>query len=144
MTDQPMPLRVTVYFDGKRLREVTFDRAIVNVGKHTTSNLRLDDVNVSRKHTVIERRDNGQWRITDLGSTNGTLVNGRRVTQAILQDGDRVLLGETTLVIGILAKGFFLSLLISASSTLTFQTCSPGSRSMAKGLPSRSHRFTLS
>ncbi|MBD90620.1 MAG: hypothetical protein CL940_09795 [Deltaproteobacteria bacterium] len=105
MTDQTMPLRVTVYTDGKRLREVTFDREIINVGKQSTANLRLEDVNVSRKHAVIERRASGEWRVTDLGSTNGTTVNGRRITQAILQNGDRLLLGETTLVIGITAPG---------------------------------------
>jgi pSer/pThr/pTyr-binding forkhead associated (FHA) protein/outer membrane biosynthesis protein TonB len=105
MTDQPMPLRVTVHFDGKRLREVTFDRSIINVGKQSSSNLRLEDINVSRKHAVIERRESGEWRITDLGSTNGTTVNGRRITQAILQDGDRVLIGESTLVVGISREG---------------------------------------
>ena len=105
MTDQPMPLRVTIYMDGKRLREVTFDREIINVGKQSSANLRLEDVNVSRKHAVIERRESGEWRVTDLGSTNGTTVNGRRITQAILQNGDRLLLGETTLVIGITQGG---------------------------------------
>jgi hypothetical protein len=105
MTEQSMPLRVTIHMDGKRLREVTFDRSVINVGKQSSANLRLEDVNVSRKHAVIERRDSGEWRVTDLGSTNGTTVNGRRITQAILQNGDRVLIGETTLVIGITRAG---------------------------------------
>ena len=89
----------SVYYAGKLVREVSFERPIINVGKLSTSNLRLDDINVSRKHAVIERRDTGEWRVTDLGSTNGTTVNGRRITQAVLKDGDRALVGNTTLVV---------------------------------------------
>lgn len=89
----------SLYLNGKLIDEVTFDRPIVNVGKLSTSNLRLDDINVSRKHAVIEQRENGQWRITDLGSTNGTIVRGERVVQADISDGDRLVLGTTTLIV---------------------------------------------
>ena len=89
----------SIYMNGKLLREVTFDRPIINVGKLSTSNLRLDDINVSRKHAVIEQRENGQWRITDLGSTNGTVIRGERVVQADLKDNERLILGTTTLLV---------------------------------------------
>ncbi|PKN55735.1 MAG: hypothetical protein CVU56_19980 [Deltaproteobacteria bacterium HGW-Deltaproteobacteria-14] len=89
----------SIYLNGKLIREIAFDRPIVNVGKLSTSNLRLDDINVSRKHAVIEQRENGQWRITDLGSTNGTIVRGERVVQGDLHDGDRLVLGTTTLIV---------------------------------------------
>lgn len=98
----------SVYLDGKLINEVTFDRPIINVGKLSTSTLRIDDVNVSRKHAVIEQREDGKWRITDLGSTNGTVLRGERVVQAELKDGDRLVLGTTTLVVkiaeGVLAR----------------------------------------
>ncbi|MCA9516727.1 MAG: AgmX/PglI C-terminal domain-containing protein [Myxococcales bacterium] len=89
----------SIYLNGKLVREVTFDRPIVNVGKLSTSNLRIDDINVSRKHAVIEQRENGEWRITDLGSTNGTILAGKRIVQADLKDGDRLVLGTTTLIV---------------------------------------------
>lgn len=95
----------SVYLDGKLINEVTFDRPIINVGKLSTSTLRIDDVNVSRKHAVIEQREDGKWRITDLGSTNGTVLRGERVVQSELKDGDRLVLGTTTLVVHI-AEGF--------------------------------------
>ncbi|MGM0574160.1 MAG: AgmX/PglI C-terminal domain-containing protein [Myxococcota bacterium] len=98
MAQDNSSISFSIYHAGKLVREVDFDRPIINVGKLSTSNLRLEDDNVSRKHAVLERRENGEWRITDLGSTNGTLVNGKQVTQAVLRDGDRVLLGNTTLV----------------------------------------------
>lgn len=91
----------SVYLDGKLINEVTFDRPIINVGKLSTSTLRIDDVNVSRKHAVIEQREDGKWRITDLGSTNGTVLRGERVVQSELKDGDRLVLGTTTLVVHI-------------------------------------------
>ncbi|MCB9729482.1 MAG: AgmX/PglI C-terminal domain-containing protein [Deltaproteobacteria bacterium] len=99
MAQDSSSISFSLYHGGKLLREVTFDRPIINVGKLSTSNLRLDDINVSRKHAVIERRENGEWRVTDLGSTNGVTVNGQRITQVALTDGDRVLIGNTTLVV---------------------------------------------
>lgn len=92
-------ISIRVELEGRLVDTLSFDRPILNVGKLSTSNLRLDDPNVSRKHAVIERREGGEWRITDLGSTNGTLVNGKRVVQAVLASGDRVELGSATLVI---------------------------------------------
>jgi len=91
----------SVYLNGKLINEVKFDRPIINVGKLSTSTLRLDDINVSRKHAVIEQREDGKWRITDLGSTNGTVLRGERVVQSELKDGDRLVLGTTTLVVHI-------------------------------------------
>jgi hypothetical protein len=99
MAQDSSSISFSLYHGGKLLREVTFDRPIINVGKLSTSNLRLDDINVSRKHAVIERRESGEWRVTDLGSTNGVNVNGQRITQVALTDGDRVLIGNTTLVV---------------------------------------------
>jgi len=89
----------SVYLNGKLINEVKFDRPIINVGKLSTSTLRLDDINVSRKHAVIEQREDGKWRVTDLGSTNGTVLRGERVVQAEIKDGDRMVLGTTTLVV---------------------------------------------
>ncbi|MFO0744880.1 MAG: AgmX/PglI C-terminal domain-containing protein [Myxococcota bacterium] len=91
----------SIYLNGKLIDEIKVDRPVFNVGKLSTSTLRLDDVNVSRKHAVIELREDGKWRITDLGSTNGTVLRGERIEQAELHDGDRLLIGRTTLVVHI-------------------------------------------
>jgi len=91
----------SIYLNGKLIDEIKVDRPVFNVGKLSTSTLRLDDVNVSRKHAVIELREDGKWRITDLGSTNGTVLRGERIEQSELHDGDRLLIGRTTLVVHI-------------------------------------------
>jgi hypothetical protein len=69
----------------------------VTVGRHASSHLVLPDLEVSRGHAVIERDAQGQVTITDLGSANGTYVNGERVTRHVLRPGDRLTLGQTHL-----------------------------------------------
>ena len=53
-------------------------------------------MNVSRRHAEIKLEGGGYW-IVDLGSTNGVEVNGRRVDRAKLDEGDRIVLGQTEL-----------------------------------------------
>jgi pSer/pThr/pTyr-binding forkhead associated (FHA) protein len=57
--------------------------------------IRIDDPGVSRHHAEITLGTDVTLR--DLGSTNGTLVNGRMVATAVLTDGSRIQLGTTTL-----------------------------------------------
>ena len=61
----------------------------------------LRDPNVSRRHAELRQDRSGQWEIADLGSTNGIKVNGRRVTEAPLREGDQVTVGTTTFRFGI-------------------------------------------
>jgi len=71
-------------------------RATTVLGRGTEVDLRIDDPGVSRQHAEIRSSDTAM--ITDLGSTNGTVVDGRPVKQAELYDGARIVLGSTTLV----------------------------------------------
>jgi len=54
------------------------------------------DVHVSHRHARLDDQG-GQWVITDLGSTNGTYVNEQRVSRQVLQAGDEIRLGGTSL-----------------------------------------------
>lgn len=63
----------------------------------SSADLVLNDTNVSRKHAELKRGDDGRWRIADLGSTNGTRVNGMRVTEYDLTSGDTITMGLVTL-----------------------------------------------
>jgi pSer/pThr/pTyr-binding forkhead associated (FHA) protein len=51
---------------------------------------------VSRRHAEVRRQDD-TWIVTDLGSTNGVKVNGRRVEHAVLKPGDEIMLGLSRL-----------------------------------------------
>lgn len=62
----------------------------------TVSDLVLSDTNISRRHAELTRSGKG-WHIADLGSTNGTRVNGMRVTEHDLVDGDTITMGLVSL-----------------------------------------------
>lgn len=81
--------------DGARL--LSLHEPMVYVGRSFTAGLRLDDHSVSRRHAILVRRG-GRTKILDDRSLNGTFVNGRRVDEAELADGDVIVLGAVVLV----------------------------------------------
>jgi FhaA, N-terminal domain/FHA domain len=72
-------------------------RPVTTVGRGSDADLRVDDPGISRRHAQI-RVSNVAAEIMDLDSTNGTIVDGRRVRSAALADGSTIRLGNTTLV----------------------------------------------
>ena len=67
------------------------------LGRGTDCDLRLVDPGVSRHHAEL-RVEHDQVVLVDLGSTNGTFVNGQPVRRVVLSDGTHISLGRTTLV----------------------------------------------
>ncbi|KPI00624.1 FHA domain containing protein [Actinobacteria bacterium OV450] len=66
----------------------------LRIGRDPGNGLRLTDETVSRVHAELGMRD-GVWVLTDLGSSNGTTVNGRRVTGSVaVRDGDQIGFGR--------------------------------------------------
>ncbi len=82
--------------DGRRTRTFRLEADVVTVGRLPECDVVLPDPGASRRHAEI-RRTGDRFEIVDLGSTNGTMVNGRYVRAAELRDGDRVTIGGTTL-----------------------------------------------
>jgi len=68
--------------------------ASTTVGRSTDSAVFLDDITVSRAHAMFERRDDGSWFVRDVGSLNGTYVNGEQVDETKLASGDEVQIGK--------------------------------------------------
>jgi hypothetical protein len=80
--------------DGKRL---VVGPAGVTLGRSRQCDVVLNDPNVSRRHAEIRPRG-GSWVLTDLGSTNGCRINGRRIDGSeVVRPGDQLELGETSL-----------------------------------------------
>jgi diguanylate cyclase (GGDEF)-like protein len=73
------------------------DKARLVIGRGDKADLRLVDDGISRDHALIVN-ENGQMLLEDLGSTNGTFCNGNRVTRQPLAEGDKILLGSTTIL----------------------------------------------
>ncbi len=76
------------------LRPLSAD--IVHIGRRPTADIVLDDASVSRRHALITRRGE-RTVILDDRSLNGVTVNGKRVTEADLHDGDAIAVGRVQL-----------------------------------------------
>jgi hypothetical protein len=79
------------------------------VGRGTDADIRINDPGVSRQHVEFQVRDSGpqdlRIEVHDLGSTNGMLIDGHKVTQAGLRDGSQVKIGNTTMTVRFLEDG---------------------------------------
>ncbi len=73
------------------------DRDLTTVGRHPESDIFLDDITVSRRHAEF-RREGGALAVHDVGSLNGTYVNGERAEQRRLATGDEVQVGKFKLM----------------------------------------------
>ncbi|MFP3905713.1 MAG: FhaA domain-containing protein [Acidimicrobiales bacterium] len=73
---------------------VVLGEFIVTVGRMPESTLVLADPNVSRNHAEVRPQGDG-YVVVDLGSTNGTRVNGVKVSEHVLRDGDEIMFGNT-------------------------------------------------
>ncbi|HEY7348950.1 MAG TPA: FHA domain-containing protein [Ktedonobacterales bacterium] len=69
----------------------------VSIGRSRESDIFLEDLAVSRLHATIYRDEMGGYLLRDENSANGTSVNGQRVSECALQEGDEIQLGQTIL-----------------------------------------------
>jgi translation elongation factor P/translation initiation factor 5A len=73
---------------------VTIDQRVTVIGRSSDADVRVDDANVSRRHAEVRRIGDG-YSLVDLGSTNGTEVNGQRIQETALMNGDVISVGTT-------------------------------------------------
>jgi pSer/pThr/pTyr-binding forkhead associated (FHA) protein len=73
------------------------DQSVTSAGRHLDSDILLDDITVSRRHAEF-RLEDGEFRIIDVGSLNGTYVNRAAVDSVVLANGDEIQIGKFRLV----------------------------------------------
>ena len=78
-----------------RIFEVRKER--LTIGRSRESDIFLEDLAVSRLHTTVARGENGQYILRDENSANGTYVNGKKISEHILDEGDEIQVGQTVL-----------------------------------------------
>lgn len=89
-----------VFMRGEQLAApIPLERDEVILGRALEADVRVNDARASRLHARISTEHDAEtniprYRLTDLGSTNGTLLNGQPVTDALLQNGDKLIIGE--------------------------------------------------
>jgi hypothetical protein len=86
---------IVIHEDGAE-RTVALSSDSVTIGRLADCDVVLTDKGASRKHAQLKQR-NGTWTITDLGSTNGTRLNGQTIQSRELSDGDKITIGTTML-----------------------------------------------
>ena len=98
--DQAIPGLLVAYAP---LDSILLDRFIVtasfDVGRDPSAQLPIDDSKVSKRHLTFTMEDENKFFIEDVGSTNGTFVNGKPVLEVDLKDGDQIVAGMSVFTI---------------------------------------------
>jgi DNA-directed RNA polymerase subunit RPC12/RpoP len=81
------------YVDGDEIVCVALERELTRIGRSLNADVRFDDPTVSRRHALIAR-DESAARVLDDRSLNGVFVNGERVQDRVLSDGDEIVVGR--------------------------------------------------
>lgn len=95
---QPQQASRARLIDTAANRAIDLASARVTLGRESRNDITIPDINVSRTHAEISLSPQDAWVITDLGSTNGTYVNGRAVASQPLNEGDHIAMGSTNFV----------------------------------------------
>jgi two-component system, cell cycle response regulator len=79
-------------------RMTKIEKGELVMGRSPDLGMQVDDDGISRRHCKVAQASNGHFQLVDLGSTNGTYLNGIKVNVATLQDGDKIQIGANTVV----------------------------------------------
>jgi predicted component of type VI protein secretion system len=87
----PMPAQLVALTDGQN---ILVDKSILLIGRHPECDIQIDSRKISRRHCCLAQVS-GHLVVRDLGSTNGIRINGVRVLEGRLRDGDEVTIGNS-------------------------------------------------
>jgi len=76
-------------------RSIPLDKDAISIGRSEENDVRIHEPESSRHHCRVERAGDGRYRVVDVGSRNGTLVNGARTASKLLDPGDAITIGQT-------------------------------------------------
>jgi len=85
---------------GRPVRNYTFEKPVISVGRDPGADVYVDNPGVSRDHFRLERSQTGEYQVVDLGSANGTFVNDQMVNTSLVHNNDVIRFGKYTLWVG--------------------------------------------
>lgn len=85
--------KLIMTLDGAVIREYQIDKDSISIGRKHGNDIQLNDLTVSGRHTLVTVMGEHVY-IDDLGSTNGTLLNGTRIAKSVLSHGDVIQIGN--------------------------------------------------
>jgi len=93
-TQQDQQKFYLIIVDGDNVGKIyPLDKKTITIGRSDEFDIQLADSSCSREQAIIEFNDNNKPVLKDLDSTNGTFVNGAKITEINIEDGDKILLG---------------------------------------------------
>lgn len=98
-------IRLNVIQGGEVVSSQVVEGELVKIGRMASAHLRIDDPKVSRIHAMLEVASDGNVSVIDMGSAQGTLVDGKPISKVALSSGDRFVVGDTTVEVIIGAGG---------------------------------------
>ena len=93
-------LKIVLMLKDTELNTLVTDKELVTIGRNNNSDIQVNNLGVSKKHAAITHQ-NGSYKIEDLNSTNGTLLNNEPITKAALTGKDVITIGKHTLYVSI-------------------------------------------
>jgi pSer/pThr/pTyr-binding forkhead associated (FHA) protein len=85
---------------GRPVRNYTFEKPVISVGRDPGADVYVDNPGVSRDHFRLERSQTGEYQVVDLGSANGTFVNDQMINTSLVHNNDVIRFGKYTLWVG--------------------------------------------
>ena len=93
-------LKIVLMLKNTELKTLETDKDSITIGRNNNSDIQINNLGASKKHAAITRQ-NGNYMIEDLNSTNGTLLNNEKITKAGLSGRDVITIGKHTLFVSI-------------------------------------------
>lgn len=100
----PIEIGFVVTTPGHMTQQLRVTEDIIKIGRTSSAHVRLADPRANRMHAIIDATTSSSIWLIDLGSSEGTFVNGTRITKARLDNGDRIVIGGTTIEVMIAPK----------------------------------------
>ena len=91
-------LKISLKFHDRVLKEIENDQDKITIGRNEDNDIQINNMAVSGNHARITR-DQDDYYIEDLNSTNGTFVNGEKIRKRILNEDDEITIGKHTIII---------------------------------------------